>query len=524
MKHLSKQEYINKMHGCWLGKAIGGSLGAPFEPTRCTFDIDFYTFDLKNGMLPNDDLDLQLVWLNAAERFGSSINAEKLSEYWMLSISPNWAEYGVGKSNLRLGLSAPASGRFNNKYKDSNGAWIRSEIWACLAPGHPETAVKYAYEDASVDHADEGVYGEIFLAALESAAFVESDKFKLIEIALSYIPENCDCHKAVKKLLELHSSGVSWKQARLELLNTHPGSFGGQKFLLPSFGGNLCSETKDIEGDVPNANWGYDTPSNVALSLLGWLYGDDDFGKSLCITTGCGEDADCTAGSLGAILGIIMGADSIPSKWKEPIGNKISTMCISNATNSIHIPSTIDELTKRTASLMPSFITKHINLIETDDKLISVYDNKELYCKHRQVINDTNGIDKIYFRDNIPADYVFRGSSAILDAKIIAPEGIEISNTNQLPLTVMIENTTGYMGMPLYANIRFLTPDGISIEGGNEYAVFINQYHCGSGNHSHNTNIIIEYNQKPLINIVCEITVPGFPTKIYIPVTLLNIK
>ena len=79
----------------------------------------------------------------------------------------------------------------DNTYKNSNGCWIRSELWACLAPGHPEIATRYAFEDAIVDHANEGMYGEIFTAALQSAAFAESDREKLIDIGLSYIPEDC---------------------------------------------------------------------------------------------------------------------------------------------------------------------------------------------------------------------------------------------------------------------------------------------------------------------------------------------
>ncbi len=42
-----------------------------------------------------------------------------------------------------------------------------------------------------VDHADDGLYAEIFCAAVESAAFSESDCRKLIDIGLSYIPEEC---------------------------------------------------------------------------------------------------------------------------------------------------------------------------------------------------------------------------------------------------------------------------------------------------------------------------------------------
>ena len=75
---------------------------------------------------------------------------------------------------MRFGIAPPASGWYNNHNKDSCGCFIRSELWACLAPGQPDLAVKYAYEDAICDHADEGMYGELFCAAVQSAAFLKA--------------------------------------------------------------------------------------------------------------------------------------------------------------------------------------------------------------------------------------------------------------------------------------------------------------------------------------------------------------
>ena len=177
---LTYAQYRDKVRACWLGKNIGGTLGAPFECIRGVYDLDYYTHDLSLGVLPNDDLDLQLAWLHAAETYGKNVNADVLAEYWLSYIVPDWSEYGACKNNLRYGLQPPLSGWYHNHNKDSCGSFIRSEIWACLAPGHPEIAVKYAYEDAICDHADEGVYGELFCAALQSAAFVETDIEKLV--------------------------------------------------------------------------------------------------------------------------------------------------------------------------------------------------------------------------------------------------------------------------------------------------------------------------------------------------------
>ena len=159
MFQLNKNEYLDKLHACWLGKNIGGTMGAPYEGTRHALDIQ--GFITKSGEpMPNDDLDLQLVWLCAMEDIGADrLNANVLSEYWLDWIPPHWNEYGICKTNLRLGLLPPMSGEVDNeKWKTSNGAWIRSEIWASLAPGAPDVAVKYAVMDAMVDHGvSEGV-------------------------------------------------------------------------------------------------------------------------------------------------------------------------------------------------------------------------------------------------------------------------------------------------------------------------------------------------------------------------------
>jgi ADP-ribosylglycohydrolase len=507
---LSKSEYMDKMRGCWLGKSIGGTLGAPFEPTRGAFDVDYYTVDLSEGMLPNDDLDLQLVWLNAAERFKTEVDAGILSEYWMSGIVPNWAEYGVAKSNLRFGIASPASGKFKNRFKDSNGAWIRSEIWACLAPGHPEIAVKYAFEDACVDHADEGVYGEVFIAAIESAAFVESDKFKLIDIGLSYIPQDCVCAKSVRRIIELYRAGLSWKEARYQLMKDFPGSFGAQ--------------WHGVEEGISNSNWGYDAPNNIAITLIGWLYADQDFGKAICITTGCGEDSDCTAGALGAILGIILGERAIPAKWKDPIGEEVKTKCINRFVKSIKIPKTLTELAKRTVNLMPSFMTEYVDLAGADESFIAVHTGDDLVAKPHSVIDESNGWDDRYFRDSIPSGYVFRGHNSILSVEITAENGIELTPDSPISLRIKMENTTGFCGVPLWAEVRWLTSDGVAVQTGETYAVFVNQEHCGSGRSIHSVTLSTEGPISPLSVQVCEISVKGYASRLYIPVTLVGVR
>ena len=342
----------DKILGCFNGKNIGGTLGAPLESKNGFFNINYYLQqNIINNPVANDDLDLQLVWFNAVRRYGKQVNSEILSEYWSTYINPSWAEYGVGKANLRRGIVPPFSGFQDNAYKDSCGAFIRSEIWACLCPGHPEIATRYAYFDASIDHADEGLYGEVFWAAIQSAAFFESDTLRLLEIGKSYIPDDCVVKKAVDLMIDCYKGGETYEQARDILFKKVPGAFSYQHTKL--------RDIKNIQYQPADA--GFDAPNNIGIAVMAWLYGEGDFGKSILYAANCGEDADCSAGTLASTLGIILGNALLPEKWVKPIGNIIAHCTINvhdgwMGYDPLYIPPTTTEFTDEIIKCIPKML------------------------------------------------------------------------------------------------------------------------------------------------------------------------
>lgn len=316
MLTFNKEKLRDKIYACWIGKNIGGTVGGPFEGRREILDIQGYTTP-KGEPLPNDDLDLQLVWLKAVERYGNQVTEQLLSEMWVDWIVPNWGEYGISKSNMRSNMLPPLSGMYNNPWKNSNGAWIRSEIWACLNPGCVENAMNYAYMDACCDHGiSEGVWAEMFTAALQSAAFIEHDVHKLVDIALSKIPADCRVARSVKVAVDCYNNGDDWKVAREKIVE-----------------------------DNADLGW-FMAPGNVAFVVIGLLYGEGDFKKTLLTAVNCGDDTDCTAGTAGAIMGIINGTAGIPKDWSEFIGDKIVTISLMR-THLPNFPNTCTELTDR---------------------------------------------------------------------------------------------------------------------------------------------------------------------------------
>lgn len=323
MFYLNKEELKDKILGCWIGKNIGGTMGTPYEGSSSMQDIQGFK-SAKGEPLPNDDLDLQLIWLRAVEQEGPwHLSATVLSEYWLQFITPHWNEYGVGKSNLVAGFLPPMSGELNNEvWRHSNGAWIRSEIWACLAPGYPEIACRYAFMDASVDHGtSEGTSAELFTAALQSLAFRETDLRTLIDKSLAFISEDSRVFKSVKKVIELYDAGVDYRTAREEIVK--------------------------MNSDL---GW-FQAPSNVAFVLIGLIYGEGDFKKSMIYSINCGDDTDCTGATVGAIMGIMYGAEKIPSDWREYIGDSIKSICI--APDDTMAATTCTKLTERVMRMIP---------------------------------------------------------------------------------------------------------------------------------------------------------------------------
>jgi len=322
---LDRETYRDKVYACWLGKVIGGTLGAPFEGGQYVNDLTFYR-PVPEQATPNDDLDLQLVWLKMLEEAGPDPPLPVFAEYWLryLSAYP-WNEYGFCRRNLERGLRPPVSGWFENFFVDEEGSPIRSEIWACTAPADPQRAAAMAWKDSALDHAGgEGMHAEMFLAAVESAAFVLNDPEALLRIGLAMIPPACAIARVVREALWCRRNGVPWAEARHRIV---------QHF---------------ESGRVRPCN----AIVNTGFVMLGWLYGDA-FGERLCRAVNCGYDTDCTGATLGALLGLLEGTAGIPEAWRRPVGE---TLVLHKFTGDCDPPKNLDELTQRTAAVAETTI------------------------------------------------------------------------------------------------------------------------------------------------------------------------
>ena len=82
IRPMNYDAYLDKVYGCWLGKCIAGTIGAPYEGAKELLDIE-YTPALIEQMLPNDDLDLQVLWLSVLEEKGTAFTSDDLADAFL---------------------------------------------------------------------------------------------------------------------------------------------------------------------------------------------------------------------------------------------------------------------------------------------------------------------------------------------------------------------------------------------------------------------------------------------------------
>ena len=481
---MNKEEFRKRIMGCWLGKNIGGTLGMPMEWNRQKNDVAYYTHDMSNGEpLPNDDLDIQILWLLALEDHGIKLDAKILGEYFNEFMIFTHAEYGTAKTNLRAGLQPPITGTYNNKFKDSCGSYIRADLWACLFPGDPERAAKYAFEDSIVDHGDgEGTYAEIFIVTMEAVAFYEKDIRKLLQIGLSYIPDACAVSKAVRDAIRTFDDGMTPEECRDYIMQHY---IGHREWHLVS--------PEDEEKGYDQGPMGWDVPSNIMIIVYGLLFGKNDYEKSMCIAVNFGEDTDCTAGTIAALFGLMYGYEIFDKKWTDPIGHRIVTISIDPFRMDGRIPRTIEEMTSRVIGVHEQAcrelgIRDVVREGDAEDDLErgevsffakpwfgNIYDEMKVVRYSFQYMN---------VRLNYNGDPVLRAGETKRISFILSNNSKSISS----------DRVTCYL----------YTRDGISVLPQNEQTVFLTMAHMGDGIKQLDYNVVAEGPLKPVYHLAAE--------------------
>jgi len=299
---ISNEVLKDKISGGWAGKMIGVTYGAPteFRAQGRTYEdsIKWKPADVK-GSIWQDDIYVQLTFLMAMDKYGIDAPAKKFHEMFAKAGYQLWHANVQARKNYYDSIFPPQSGNPEfNIHADDIDFQIEADYIGFMSPGMPQTANKIADKIGHIMNYGDGVYGGVFVAALYSEAFFESDIPKIIDKALLTIPAESDYSKIVKDVILLHQHNPSdWRSAWAEL----EAKWGKEQ---------ICGA---------GSPFNIDAKLNGAFIVMGLLYGDGDPAKTMEIATRCGQDSDCNPSNAMAVLGVIKGLSGLPAEYQNAV-------------------------------------------------------------------------------------------------------------------------------------------------------------------------------------------------------------
>lgn len=326
-------DWEQKIHGAWFGRVCGCMLGKPIEGIHTEQLTPFlketknyplhryilrsdltdtitstYTFPFARrqyvddgiGMPSDDDTNYMVLYQEIVQRYGRDFTPHNVAQAW-LDFQPKGAyctAERVAFCNFVKGYRPPESAMYQNPYREWIGAQIRGDYFGYINPGNPTLAAEMAWRDASISHVKNGIYGEMWVAAMIAIAAVTTNLSDIIRGGLAEIPHTSRLYEQVTAVLSQYENGMSQEDCFAyihQLFNEH-------------YAHDWCH-----------------TISNAMIVAASLLYGGGDYGRSICMAVQAGFDTDCNGATVGSILGMRGGVEAIPAAWRDPMHDTLHT-------------------------------------------------------------------------------------------------------------------------------------------------------------------------------------------------------
>ena len=332
--------WSGRVAGCMLGKAVEGwgrgairgyleahdayPLNAYLPPPRTREEAEALVACWSESTAGNihcaardDDIDYTILSVHILEQHGFGFGPEHVAAEWLdhFPFTQVYTAERAAYRNLLQGMRAPETAIHDNPYREWIGAQIRADVWGYVSPGRPEAAAALAFQDASLSHTANGIYGAMWAAALIAASFVAADLPAALDASLASIPPRSRLAEALRQVIALHASGLDWEAARDE-----------------------------IERSYGHYEWVH-TINNAAVVSAALLWGDEDFTKVVGLAVQGGWDTDCNGATAGSAFGARYGSAAIPEHWITPLKNRLRSALFGFDN------SKISDLAERTAAL-----------------------------------------------------------------------------------------------------------------------------------------------------------------------------
>lgn len=308
---LTHEVLKDKIKGGWAGQVIGVTYGGPTEfrwngtminsYNKIPWSEDECVWWYENVPGLYDDVYMDLTFVEVFEKHGFDTPADVHAKAFAYAEYPLWHANQVGRYNIRNGIMPPASGHWhNNPHADDIDFQIEADFIGLMTPGMVNQGSEIADKIGHIMNYGDGYYGGVYVAAMYSLAFIYDDIDMIVKEALRVIPKESTFYQCMNDVIQWKQQyPYDWEQCWFEVQRKWSSDIGCPDGVFSAF---------NIDAKV-----------NCAYVLIGLLYGDQDYTKTIDISTRCGLDSDCNPATAAGILGTMVGYSNIPEYWKKPI-------------------------------------------------------------------------------------------------------------------------------------------------------------------------------------------------------------
>ncbi|WP_405793901.1 ADP-ribosylglycohydrolase family protein [Streptomyces sp. NBC_01506] len=246
-----------------------------------------------SGSARDDDLDYTILNLHILRTVGPDFSTADVAAAWLtlLPFLQTFTAERVAIRNLVAGVDPEDAANVRNPYREYIGAAIRADVFGYVSPGDAAGAAELAYRDAVLSHRANGVYGEMWCAALVASAFTANGIREAFDRSLTVVPHRSRLHAALSSVREWRDRGLSWEEARARI-DSELGFYGSVHTVV-----------------------------NAAVLAAGLLWADGDFDRSIALTVLGGLDTDSNGATAGSVAGLL--APSIDERWTAPLEDTV---------------------------------------------------------------------------------------------------------------------------------------------------------------------------------------------------------
>lgn len=247
---------------------------------------------LENGVGGDDDYHIDFFSQHILEEEGVLPSYAQIMQQWRDHSVSDWGG-GAGAMKLirQSRLTAPYSGQqeYGNTWHWCTEAYIENETLGLVVPGMPVQAYRLAERFASLTGDYDSLDWGRFWSVAYALAFVEDDVSVLLERASGALLAQSHPMEIYRTCCALYEAQTPWKEAVLKIES-------------------MCQYIPDSDNlqCAPDVNNGF--------AILAVLYGQGDWLSSVQYAAVSGYDADCTAATVGGLLGVMVGMEGMPQE------------------------------------------------------------------------------------------------------------------------------------------------------------------------------------------------------------------